>query len=326
LENLENLNKEEVGRKLTHVNKEIQATASKLNKSVCIPMLLCLEDAVENSQLDVLKQNLADASLNNVGEIHFLINMFLAEFYRQISDSILSIKANGFSGATEITALPILSFGMYADQSFRDYLQELTEQGKIERIDEKNDVVYHTELALDQHQGGFVIILRKGSRKHKDSFTKILALRELFWQKYRLEKMLDLPEGTKVEFDESGMLRRILPQDMTLELISEQTDSGLRFLETNAFVPDWNSDYADAWLDTLKSTLLKDKINSAHLSKEEKEIRRSYEAMRGYSKTFERLFGIGYTCFSNVVSETIRLCYNNPHTIGVWDFFELSKR
>lgn len=48
--------------------------------------------------------------------------------------------------------------------------------------------------------------------------------------------------------------------------------------------------------------------------------------MKDYSKTFEQLFGIGYARFFNVVSEMIHLCYNNPHTIGVWDSFELSKK
>lgn len=319
------MNKAEVGRKLAQVNKEILDTSSKLNKSVSIPILLCLEDAVENCQLDVLKQNQVDKGFNSVRGMNFLINMFLAEFYKTIGDSILSIVANGFLSSTKITNLPVFLFGIYVNQNIRDYLQELIEEGKIEGIDEKNDVVYHTELSFHQYQGGFVIILRKGSRKHKDNLKKILALRKLFYQKSLLEQMLGLPDGTKVEFDESGMLRSILPQEMA-ELLSEQIDSGSKFLETNTFVPDWNSDFTDTWLETLNSPLLKGKDNIAHLKKEEKEIFKSYEIMKNYSKTFEQLFGIGYARFFNVVSEMIHLCYNNPHTIGVWDSFELSKK
>lgn len=266
MKNLRDLSKAEVGRKLAQVNREILDTSSKLNKSVSIPILLCLEDAVENCQLEVLKQNQIDKSFNTVEGMNFLINMFFAEFYRQISDSILSIIANGFLGSIEIANLPALSFGIYANQNTLDYLQELTDQGKIE----KNDVVYHTELSLNQYQGGFVIILRKGSRKHKDSLKKILPLRELFQQKSLLEQMLGLPEGTKVEFNESGMLKSILPPEMTPELSSEQIEYGSKFLETNTFVPDWNSDFTDVWLETLDLLYLKAKTTLLILRKKKK--------------------------------------------------------
>jgi hypothetical protein len=138
--------------------------------------------------------------------------------------------------------------------------------------------------------------------------------------------MLSSPDGTKVKIDENGMPKSIWPQEMTPELFYEQIDSGAKFLETNTFVPDWNSNFRDAWLETLKSPLLKSKDNIIHLRKEEKEIFKSYGRMRNYSKTFKQLFGIDYAIFFNIVSEMIHLCYNNPHTIGVWDSFELSKK
>lgn len=320
------MNKEEVGRKLAQVNKEILETSSRLNKSVSIPILLCLEDAVENCQMDGLRQNQKGKNLKEFREMNLLFNMFFAEFYKQISESILSIKANGTSLTSEITNLPVLSFAIYADQNIRDFLQESIEQGKIEKIDKEKDIIYPTELSINRHQGGFVVILKKGSRKNRDSLEKVLALRELFSQKSLLEQMLHLPNGTQLEFDKEGVLKNSFPQEMAAESVSEEIESGSRYLETNTFVPDWNSDYRNAWLETLKSSPNKGKDNIAHLRKEEKEVFKSYVTIENYAKTFELLFGTGYACFYNIVSEMIHLCYNNPHTIGIWDAFELSKK
>lgn len=200
-------------------------------------------------------------------------------------------------------------------------MQELINKGEI---NEKKDIVFYTEFFIYRKlPGGFIIILKKGSRKHKDSLEKILELRKLFYQKSLLVQMLRLPNETKVEFDDSGMLKPILPQSKTPELFNEQIDSVSRFIETNAFVPDWNSNFREECLKTLKTPLIKGRDNIARLKKEDKENFKSYSSMKDYFKAFKQLYGIDFNIFFQIISKIIYLSYNNLHTIGVWNHYEI---
>lgn len=117
MKNIKDLNKVEAGNKLALVQKEIHGKSSKLNKSITIPILLCLEDAVENCQLK-LKKNQVDKIFENNKEIHIVITVFFAQIYEQINNLITSILDNGFLSSSEIIDLPNLRLEYVLSKKF----------------------------------------------------------------------------------------------------------------------------------------------------------------------------------------------------------------
>ena len=300
MENLKDLTKEEIGRKIVYVNKEIRVISEKINKSIAIPILLCLEEVVENSQLDGVRQNQLGKDILKIQEIYPLINLFFARIYQQINDSISSILDKGHIASKKSTTLPEFIFGVYVNQNAHDYIQELVNQKKIK----EKDKYYFSEFIFFQYHVGFVIILQKGYRKTKEIFLKILTLLDLYSKKIQLEKML---RSKKEKFH-------------------KVIDSATRFLETNTFVPDWNSNFREAWFETLNSSFVKGKENISLLKEEDKEFFNAYNEMLDYSKTFNQIFEIDYTRFFSIISYMISLCYQNPHYVGVWDSATLAKK
>ena len=101
---------------------------------------------------------------------------------------------------------------------------------------------------------------------------KILKLRDLFGKKSLFENMLGLPEGYRVEWGEDGTLEGAVPPEGEIESAEKQIDSALRFLETDTYVPDWNSAFREAGAETLRLTPKKGKANFALIEKENREF------------------------------------------------------
>lgn len=326
MENLRDLDKAAIGRKLAQVNNDIQAISAELDKLISVPLMLCLEESAENCQIEGMRQyqqNQICDNLRTAKEVYLLTNLFYARFYGQVDNSISSALANGISVQTGAAPLPDVIFGIYANQDLNGYLRELITQGRIAGIDEKRNFLYHSILSHDRFNGGLVIILRNASLKQQESMKKILKLRELFDQKSVFEDMLSLPDGFKAEWNENGSLKRVVPPKSDLGA-DEEFDSATRFLETDAHVVDWNSDLREAGIETLKASPNRGKDNLAHIEKEDEEHLKAYRTLEGYSKTFEKMFGIDYDSFFHAVTSLIHLCYNKPHMVGIWDSFELS--
>lgn len=325
--NLKGLDKAVVGRRLAKANSDIQEMSAKLNKSISIPLVLCLEDAMQSLQIDVERQyqqnQAGDIKVSK--EVYLLTNMFFARFFGELDDSLSSISANGFSAPSKVGSLPELISGLYTNKTVDDYLEELVSQGKLEAVDKKRNFRYDLKLSHFLFKGGLVIILRDATRKQEEVMKKVLWLRDLFGKKSLFENMLGLPEGYRVEWGEDGTLERAVPPEGEIES-AEQIDSDLRSLETDTYVPDWNSAFREAGVETLKLTPKKGKANFALIEKESREFFRGYKTIEGYSETFKQLFGIDYDSFFNVIGCMIRLCYDKPHTVGIWDPFELSKK
>jgi hypothetical protein len=327
MENLKDLDKAAIGRRLAKVNSDIQAMSAKFNKSISIPLLLCLEDAMHSIQIDVERHYLQTqpGNLKMPKEVYLLTTMFFARFFGELDDSLSSISSNGFSASSKVGSLPELISGYYTNRTLDDYLAELVSQGKLAAVDKKRNFRYDLKLSHPLFKGGLVIILRDATRKQEEVMKRILWLRDMYGKKSLFKSMLGLPEGYRVEWGEDGFLKRAVPPEGEIEL-AEQINSDLRSLETDTYVPDWNSAFREAGVETLRLTPKKGKANFALIEKESREFFRSYKTIEGYSETFRQLFGIDYDSFFNVIGSMIHLCYNKPHTVGIWDPFELSKK
>ena len=301
--------------------------SAKLNKSISIPLVLCLEDAMQNLQIDGARryqQNQA-GNIKMSKEVYLLTNMFFARFFGELDNSLSSISANGFSAPSKVGSLPEVISGLYTNQTLDDFLQERVSQGELEEVDKKRNFLYDLKLSHFLFKGGLVIILRNATRKQEEVMKQVLWLRDLFGKKSLFENMLGLPEGYRLEWGEDGTLKRAVPPEGEIES-AEQIDSDLRSLETDTYVPDWNSAFMEAGAETLKLAPKKGKANFALIEKESREFFKAYRTMEDYSETFKQLFGIDYDSVSNVIGCMIRLCYDKPHMVGIWDPFELSKK
>jgi hypothetical protein len=326
--NLEGLDKAAVGRRLAQVNNDIQAMSVKLNKSLSIPLVLCLEDAMQSLQIDCARQyqQNQDGDIKMAKEVYLPVIMFFARFFRELDDLLSSISANGFSAPSKVGSLPEVISGLYINRTLDDYLEELVSQGKLEAVDKKRNFRYDLKLSHSLFKGGLVIILRDAKRKQEEVMKRILKLRDLFGKKSLFEEMLCLPDGYRAEWGEDGTLKRAVPSEEEIESVEKQIDSTLRFLETDTYVPDWNSAFMEVGAETLKLAPKKGKANFALIEKESGEFFKAYRTMEGYSETFKQLFGIDYDSFFKVIGCMIRFCYDKPHMVGIWDPFELSKK
>jgi hypothetical protein len=327
LGNLRGLDKAAIGRRLAQANSDIQAMSAKLNKSISIPLLLCLEDAMQSLQIDGARQYQQNQPGNiKVSKgVYLLTNMFFARFFGELDDTLSSISANGFSAPSKVGSLPEVISGLYTNQTVDNYLQERVSRGELEEVDKKRNFIYDLKLSHFLFKGGLVIILRDATRKQEEVMKRILKLRDVFGRKSLFEKMLGLPDGYRVEWGEDGTLERAVLPEGEIES-AEQIDSDLRVLETDTYVPDWNSAFMEAGAETLKLAPKKGKANFALIEKESREFFKAYRTMEGYPETFKQLFGIDYDSFFNVIGCMIRLCYDKPHTVGIWEPFELSKK
>lgn len=289
-----------------------------------VPLLLCLEDAVNNFEITCVKSFRVDKEYQEIPELRLSVNQFIYEWYQIINDCIIDISDNGFSAPSNIIKLPRLGFGVCINQKLEDYLYKLYEQGEIEQTD---FVISKPRLFLNKVLGYFFIVLSNGVGKHlEDNITKILDLRDLFYQKGLLETMIYiLPDGAEVEFDDTGMRKITLPNGMNVESLWKKRGITPRMIETFTRVFDWNSYFREIAHESLISEFEKGKENLDNLRKEDEEIYNAYNSIKDYPKTFKEFYGMELDAFFNAISEIRDLCYANPHTIGLWKYSDFLK-
>jgi hypothetical protein len=317
-------NKAEAGRGLVAVDKEIVAMSRSLNKVALIPMLLCLEDAINNFEIQVLKHDRVYEVYDNIPELRFAIVQFIREWYKIVDDSIASILNNGFSAPSRFTRMPLMGFGICFNKSLDKCIELFINLGYIE----KNETVFcKPRVFLNKFDGQMIIGLKTRLRKYIRNMDRIFRLRNLFFRKGLLVSMLYiLPEGASLEFDETGLMKTNLPEGTTAMSVFEQRSITPRLLETYTFVYDWNSHFREVGTETLQSVNIgKNKNNLDYLKKEDEEIFQSYNLMRNYPETFREEYGIDLKSFFYIISQIVYLCYPRPHTIGAWTRDELVK-
>lgn len=311
--------KTEAGRQLALIQKEILDTSSKLNCMDLIPLLLHLEDAINNLEISCLKSIRVDKEFSQEQDLYFSVARFISEWYEVINDCIIEISDNGFCVPHKTTDLPEFCFGICFKQNLDDYLLELYEKGDF---DENDLIIRKPRMFLNKIPGWFFIAVRGSFDKYVENNIKlILNLRDLLYKKSLLETMIYIsPDGTEVEFDDNTGMRKItLPKDVSAKTVLEQQGLTPRLIETYAMVYDWNSYFREVATESMKSASLgRGERNLETLKKEDDEIYRAYSSIKDYSKTFEEFYGIKLENFFYIISEIVYMCYDKIHTVGWW--------
>ena len=102
--------KEEAGRKLSTLKKEIDEFVRKIPRYDGILLLLCLEDALENLEMTVHKYDAQP-------EVKAAVYRFIYEFYYMARKCIELIDANGSEKTGTIRKIPEFIFYISFDKS-----------------------------------------------------------------------------------------------------------------------------------------------------------------------------------------------------------------
>lgn len=319
--------KAEAARKLASIKKEILNQAQKFNSRKTIPLLLCLEDAVNNLEIELCRTRRIDKLSHP--EINLALDNFILEWYGIINEMIVHIADRGFYDASTKIELADIQFAAFMgqkheqDQDLRTVLNELRADGQI---GQKVFLRGQPRLFLNKIPGSFCFILRDDVSKHiKQNLDKILRFREMFCQKGLLETMIHrTPEGTKVVFGANGLMLIAYPEDFAVESILEKIGLTPRSIEAHSSVREWNSHFSDVAIETMKSLESgKGQRNLNNLKRELHEIYEAYHSMKDYPETFKELYCVDMETFFGVTFELDCMCYENVHTVGVLNLSKL---
>lgn len=318
-------NKTEAGRLLGMVNSQLMVESSRTNRIDTILLLLCLEDAINNLEINFLRSKLKDYIEKEKRDVFVLsIFQFISEWYHVMNTILNAITEKNSFVPPRIRQLPQFSFGITLQQNIDDYLIELFKQGEIGA---KDWVLKKPRYFLNRIPGWFFIVIKGGKQKSiEKNLNAILKLRDLYYKQGLLETMLYIaPEGTTVEFDDTTGLRKItLPGGDTVESALEREGITPRIIENHTLVFDWNSFFRETAAENFKIVDMgKGKENLKILRREDKEIYRAYSSIKNYSYTFKQFFGIDLQTFFEITSEITYLCYKNIHSIGSWKYSDL---
>jgi hypothetical protein len=316
------INKAEVGRRLALVNDKIQEKSSKISHSSSIVLLLCLEDAIESSLIDGMRQIQIGTLLLDRKTL-MMIQKFFVELFREFNECVSLISQNGIKH--DVTPkLPEIFFELYLQQSFEECIRGLINEGIIDKRSRKNDVIYHREIAADSSVGGFIVGLQKGTSSNKTNLLKILELRELIYSRKILDDLLRTPFGTRAKFDKNGNLIDVLTPTNSLE---EEIEGAVRSFHTISFVPDWNSDFREITSKTLSSEtpLAKSLENNEQVKKELNAISDAFQTIEGFSIEFQKHLKISYAIFSKIITEITLLTLESKYNVILYEKLKLIK-
>ena len=316
------INKEEIGRRLAFVNDKIQEKSSKISHASSIVLLLCLEDVIESSLIDGMRQiQVATVQLDR--KTVMMIQNFFVGLIREFNESVSLISQNGIKNDA-LPKLPEIFFELYLQHSFEECIRELITEGIISKRSRKNELVYHREIAADSSVGGFLISLQKGTSSDKANLLKILELRELIYSKKMLEDLLRTPFGTRAKFDKNGNVIDVLTPTDPLE---EEIEGAIRSYHTMAFVPDWNSDFREITSKTLSSNtpLTKSLKNNEQVKKELNTIFDAFQTIEGFSSEFQKQIKISYAVFSKIITEITLLTLESKYNVLLCEKLKLIK-
>ena len=321
--------KGEAARKIPLIKAQIIEEASSFNSKRTIPLLLCLEDSVNNLEIKTCKRQPVERNVN-----HPLINLALTnliiEWYAMIDAMIENISEYGFyDSTTKIQRLGInfavlMGSQQEQEEDLKTILTELKGKGEI---GSKPILFGQPRLFFSKIPGSCYIILNDNTTNQlRNSCLKILKFRDLLYEKGALETMVHrTPNGTEVSFGKAGIEVKF-PKGFVVESLLEKIGVTPRSIDAQSHIRDWNSEFSKRSTETLKTIDAgKNRENLNNLEKEFAEICRSYSSLPEFSETFEKLFHIEMAVFFSIFSELQRSCYYKEHTVGVWEFNELLK-
>jgi len=323
-------NKAEAGRKLVSLNQDIQRRIKKFNSIRSLPILLCLEDAISNLEINIQKARKVEKRFDGLDDRYFAIVNCIIEWYDLIAKMILDINEKGFKDPSTKIKIEGISFGISLEKDFElditRFENELREEGFIG----KNPILrIIPRIFLNKYPGAMFFILRKKIDKHfRLTFDKLISLRTKYYKQAILKSMIHYyPEGTELTFGENDSIFVKVPDGFEPETIFKKFGSDQRSIDAHTPVSIWNSDLLEVSYETLRETLdRKGSKNLEFLKKEDEEIYKAYNSMPGFAEQFEDLYGVKMASFFKIRNELFRMCYSNLHTVGIWRLSRLLKK
>ena len=89
------LNKAEVGKKLDYVNKRILDKSSKIDRSLSISLLLCLEDVIESCLIDCVRQ-IRVGGINVDRKTSMITQKYFVQLVNELNSSIVNYEEQLF--------------------------------------------------------------------------------------------------------------------------------------------------------------------------------------------------------------------------------------
>lgn len=319
--------KPEAGRKLALIEREILAQAPKFNSRKVIPLLLCLEDAVNNLEISISRTQKINKKFEGFPKHLQALVYFIFEWYEMINKIIIAISDDGFCDPTTKIELAGIYFAVSLEEDYEQDFRKFVDKLRAEKeIGQKIVLHLQPRRFLNRFPGAFCFILRNDVSKHvKHNLDRIFSFRDLLYQKGLLETMIyGSPEGTEVKFGEHGLMEITYPSGFLPESMYENMGLTPRMMETYTYARDWNSYFLDVAMETIQSVEEgKGKTNLNNLKKEDEETYKAYYSMKDYPKTFKKMYGVDLESFFGVIFEMTCMCYNNVHTIGIWNLHSL---
>lgn len=319
--------KAEAGRKLASITLDIQNRVKKFNFFRSLPILLCLEDAINNLEINVQKAQKVEKKFEGSPDRYFALFNCIIQWYDIINKMILDINEMGFKDPSTKIKIEAITFGVSLEEAYELDIIEFEDELRKEGLIGKNPIRrIIPRIFLDKYPGAIFFILRKNIDKHFfRTFDKLISLRKLYYKPEILGSMIyNYPEGTELEFGDNDSVYVKVPNGFNPETIFKKFGVDQRSIESNTPVAVWNSDFLEVSKETLRETVSGKGIkNLKFLKREDEEIYKAYSSMEGFAGYFEDFYGIKMESFFKIRNELLRMCYTNLHTIGIWKLSEL---
>ena len=178
------------------------------NSKRTIPLLLCLEDSVNNLEIKACNRQPIERNVNPL--INLSLTYLIAEWYSMIDEMFEHISEYGFyDPTTKVQSLGInfaVLIGSQEEQEedLKTILTQLKEKGEIGF---KPILFGQPRLFLSKLPGSCYLILNDNTtNQQRNSCLKILKFRDLLYKKRALETMVHrTPDGTELSFGEAGI-------------------------------------------------------------------------------------------------------------------------
>ena len=314
--------KAEAGRYLVSLKKDIQNHVKSINSQRSLPILLCLEDAINNLEISLHKARTVEKKFEKSHDRYLAIFNCVMEWYALINKMILGITEKGFYDPSTLIKIEGINFGISLEKDYEldieDFVEHLQEEGLVGK---KPIFRIQPRIFLDKFPGAMFFVLKKDVNKYFiRTFDELISLRNLYYKQAILYSMLhNYPEGTQVTFGDKGSVIAKVPEGFQPETVLKKFGIDQRNIDSTTSVSAWNSDFLEVSFETLRDTLdRKGSENLEALKKENEEIFKAYSSMQGFAEEFEKLYGVTMESFFKIENELFRLCYSKLHTVGVW--------
>ena len=115
-------NKAEAGRKLVSINQDIQHRVKEFNSIRSLPILLCLEDAINNLEVRVQKAQKVEKQFEKFNDQYFAIVNCITQWYGLIDKMIQDINEKGFKDPSTKIKIEGINFGNLKSACARAFL------------------------------------------------------------------------------------------------------------------------------------------------------------------------------------------------------------